>query len=262
MTDVHVLIVDRLEVLYLPLVLAIAVFLGFILLGYVVGWVNKRLLESAGVPSIVEGTTLERTAQGLGSSTVSLMARLSSWFIYGVGVLVALHIMGLLDANLFWQQVTIFVPGLFLAVLIVFVGFVIGDKVELVISERLRSVKIPEVTITGGVAKYTIIFVAVLIALSQVGVATAALLILLAVYVFGVVFLCGLAFRDLLSSAGAGVYLLLNQPYVIGDDIRVGERGGIVQEVDLFITHVENEGEEYIIPNSEVFRNGVTRRRE
>lgn len=262
MTDVPVLVVELLEVIYRPLVLAIAVFIGFILLGYVVGWINKRLLESAGVPSIVEGTTLERTAQGLGSSTVSLMARLSSWFIYGVGVLVALHIMELLDANLFWQQVTIFVPGLFLAVLIVFVGFVIGDKVELVISERLRSVKIPEVTITAGIAKYTIIFVAVLIALSQVGVATAALLILLGVYVFGVVFLCGLAFRDLLSSAGAGVYLLLNQPYVIGDDIRVGDRRGIVQEVDLFITHVENEGEEYIIPNREVFRKGVTRRRE
>lgn len=256
------LVVDPNELVRQPLVRAIGVFVGFLVLGYATGRVNKRLLQSAGVPDLVEGTTFERTAQGLGSSTVSVMARLSSWFIYGVGALVALHMLGLLDAHLFWQRVTIFVPRLFVAIVVVIVGVVVGEKAELLVSERLRGVKVPEVNVFASVAKYSVIFVAVLIALSQVGVATGALLILLGVYFFGLVFLTGLAFYDLLSSAAAGLYLLLNQPYEIGDDIRIGEHRGIVQEVDLLTTLVENDTEEYIIPNRDVFSKGVVRVRD
>jgi len=92
-------------------------------------------------------------------------------------------------------------------------------------------------------------------------VATGALLIMLAVYVFGAMFLAGLALRDVLSSAAAGVYLLLDQPYAIGDDVRIGDCEGIVQEVDVLTTRVEGESEEYVLPNSRVFSEGVVRRR-
>jgi small-conductance mechanosensitive channel len=85
---------------------------------------------------------------------------------------------------------------------------------------------------------------------------------MLAAYMFGVVFVSGLAFRDLLRAAAAGVYLLLNEPYSIGDEVKVGDRIGIVQEVDLFVTHVESDDEEFIIPNQQVFRDGIVRIRE
>jgi small-conductance mechanosensitive channel len=86
--------------------------------------------------------------------------------------------------------------------------------------------------------------------------------VLLAAYLFALVFLGGLAFRGMLSSGAAGVYLLLNQPYGIGDEVKVGNRRGIVQEVDLFATHVEANDEEYIIPNSKVFEDGIVRIRQ
>lgn len=242
-----------------PMVFAFLVFIGFVIIGFVIGRINARLLTRLGVADVVEGTTFERSARGLGSSTVSVMARLSSWFIYGVGALVSLHILGLLDANLFWQQVTIFVPRLFVAILVVIVGIVIGEKVALIVSERLRSVKLPEVSVIAGLAKYSIIFLAALIALGQVGVDTAALIVVLASYLFGIVILSAVACKDLLRSGAAGIYLLLHQPYVIGDEIMVGERTGIVQEIDLFVTHVENNGTEYVIPNSRVFTTGVAR---
>lgn len=247
------------EFLVSPVVFALLVFLAFVIVGYLIGRVLITVMESMGVPEMVEGTTFERSAQGLGSSTVAVTARLISWFIYGVGALVALHIMGLLDANLFWQQVTIFVPRLFVAILILIVGIVVGEKVALVLAERLRGIKVPELTLIAGVAKYTIIFLAALIALSQVGIQTAALLIVLGAYVFGLVFLLGLAFRDVLSSMAAGVYLLLKQPYGIGDEIEVGDRSGIVQEVDLFATRIEADGREYVIPNREFFTTGVVK---
>lgn len=244
-----------------PLVLAIVVFVGFVIIGHSIGRITVRLMESLGVSEMVEGTTFERSAQGLGSSTVAVTARLISWFIYGVGALVALHIMGLLDANLFWQQVTIFVPRLFVAILVMIVGIVLGEKAALILNERLRGIKVPELTVVSGIAKYSIIFLAALIALSQVGVETAALLVVLGAYAFGLVFIVGIAFRDLLSSMAAGFYLLLKQPYGIGDQIRVGERRGVVQEVDLFVTRIESDGTEYVIPNREFFTEGIIQER-
>ena len=243
-------------------VLAVLILLAGLLAGYVIGRLNERLLKAAGVPEAVERTPFERTAQSLGTDTVSLVARLSSWFIYGVVVLIALNVADLLSARLFWSGVLTFIPDLFIAILVFIVGFVVADKAELVVGERLRSVKLPEVGLIPRLVKYTIVFLATLVALGQVGVAVAALLILLGAYALAVILFALVAFWDLLRSSAAGVYLLLNQPYGIGDEVRVGGDRGIVQEVDVFVTRIESDGEEYIIPNSRVFEQGVVRMRE
>ena len=236
----------------------LVLFVGW-LAGYLIGQANKRILHAAGVPDLVEGTPFERTAQSLGTSTTALVARLSSWFIYGVAVLTALHVAQLLETQLFWIQVTDFLPDLFVAVLVLIVGFVIADKAELAVSERLRSVKLPEVGVLPKAVKYSVIYIAFLIALNQIGIATAALLILLGTYAFALIVLSALAFWDLLRSSAAGIYLLLKQPYSIGDEIELGTHRGIVQEMDMFVTRIESDGEEYIVPNHQLFRSGVVR---
>ncbi len=243
-------------------VLALLILVVGLVAGYVVGRLNQRLLTAAGVPDAVARTPFERTAQSLGTDTVSLVSRLSSWFIYGVAVLIALNFVELLNAQLFWAGVLTFIPDLFIAVLVFIVGFVVADKAELVVGERLRSVKLPEVGLLPRLVKYTIVYLAALVALGQLSVAIGALLILLAAYVFAVILFAAVAFWDLLRSSAAGVYLLLNQPYGIGDEVRVGDDRGVVQEVDVFVTRIENDGEEYIIPNSRVFERGIVRIRE
>ena len=243
------------------ILLAVGVLLLGGVAGYLVGLMNKRILQAAGIPEAVEGTPFERTARSLGTSTVSLVARLSSWFVYGVTILIALHVSNLLDTRVFWIRITNFIPHLFVAILTFIIGFVVADKAELVVGEHLRGIKLPEVGIIPRVVKYSIVYVAALIALSQIDVATSALLILLGAYVLALIVFGAVAFRDLLASGTAGIYLLLNQPYSIGDRIMVEEHSGIVQEIDVFVTHVENDNEEYIIPNREVFRSGVIRLR-
>lgn len=245
----------------LRFIAAAGVLLIGLIIGYVIGKANKQILIAAGVPDAVEGTPFERTAQSLGTSTVTLVARLSSWFIYGVSVLIALHIANLLDTRLFWGRITGFLPDLFVAILVFIIGFVIADKAELIVGERLRSVKVPAIGVIPRIVKYSIVYITALIALSQIGVATMALIVLLGAYAFALVFLGGIAFKDMLASGSSGLYLLLNQPYGIGDEIRVGDRRGVVQEVDVFVTHIENEEEEFIIPNRHVFQTGIVRLR-
>lgn len=177
-------------------------------------------------------------------------------------MLTAIHIAQLLDTDQFWFRITEFIPQVFIGVLVVILGFIVADKAELIVSEYLRSVKLPEVAIIPKLVKYTVLYVAFLIALGQIGVYIQPLLILLLVYTAGVIIVGAIAFKDFLVSSAAGIYLLLNQPYGIGDEIRIGDQTGIVQEVDLFVTKVENNGEEYIIPNRRVFDDEIARVRE
>lgn len=240
------------------LLVAVAVLLAGLVVGLIATFLVRRILLASGVDEAVEGTPFERTARKLGSSTVQLLAQLCGVFVFAVAALFAARTTGLVPEEALVQELGRFLPRLFVAVFVIVVGLLVADKVELFVDERLRSIKLPEVTIVSTLLKVSILYVAGLIALSQLGVATGALLILLAAYTFGLFFLSGLAFKDLLSSAAAGVYLLLTQPYAIGDEIEIDEKRGIVQEIDIFVTRIERDGEEYIVPNRTVLRKGAT----
>jgi small-conductance mechanosensitive channel len=245
---------------------AVTVSVAILIVGLVIAyfawrWVDS-LLRAADVDTAVEGTPFERTAQSFGTSTVSIISQLTALFVYIAAIVLALNIAQLLDAQLFWAQLTGYLPRLFIAALAIVLGLVAGDKMALVVSDRLRSIKLPEAEIIPELVKYSIFYIAALLALSQIGVATNALLILLAAYAFGLVFLSGLAFKDLLAASAAGIYLLLVEPYAIGDKVEIDDKRGIVQEVDMFVTHIETDGEEYVIPNQRVMKSGIVRIRE
>ena len=230
-----------------------------VVLAVLLGAFTTRVLVRLGVPDAVEGTAFDRTVREFDTSTVDVLGSLVQLFVLGVTFLGVLSIANVTVAAGFWGRTVQFLPQLFLALVILIVGVVVGDKVQLVIGERLTGVKLPEVGLFPRLAKFTVFYVAVLIALSQLGVATLALVVLLAAYLFAVVFLGGLALSDLLQSAAAGSYLLLEQPYAIGDEVVIGDHRGIVQEVNLFVTHIEDDGEEFVVPNSTVFESGVVR---
>jgi small-conductance mechanosensitive channel len=237
--------------------LAAVVFVLGVLLGYLVGRVNEQVLRAVGVDDAVEGTTVERVAERAGSTTVQAVARFTSWVVYVVATLVALDIARFSVQTPLWTPVLSYLPSVVVAVVVLMAGVLVSDKVELFVSERLRSVKLPEVSVVPVAAKYTILLVAGLVALAQLGVAVTALVVVFAIYVGSVVVFTLVATRHLLTSAAAGVYLLLRQPYGIGDRVAIGDHEGIVQEVDVFVTHVEAEQRKYVVPNHLVFRQGV-----
>lgn len=237
--------------------LALGVFLLAVVLGLLVVKINASLLRRAGVPETIEGTAFERTARGVGTSTVAILSQLSGWFIVILGVIVAISIAEPSYAEQFWSQTTGFFPSLFVAVLILIVGVVVGDKIELLLSERLRSVKLPQIGIIPTAAKYSVFYVAFVLALDQIGVSTFALVVLLALYALALVVFGAVASKQMLSSAAAGLYLFLNEPYGIGDSVKIGDERGVVQEIDVFVTHIEADGEEHIVPNDQVFEGGI-----
>ena len=235
--------------------------IGILLLGVVSGLIviklTRRVLERIGISSAIEGTTFERTAGKFGTSTVQIVARLSGYFVILLSVFVAVSVAELQFGDLFWSAAAVFLPQLFIAIVILLIGIVVADKVELMVSERLRGIKLPEINIIPVAAKYSVLFVAILIALGQVGVATLALVVLLAAYALALIVFTAVATKTFLASGAAGVYLLLSQPYSIGDEVVLDGQQGIVYEIDLFVTRIETDSEIHRIPNHRVVDNGI-----
>lgn len=71
----------------------------------------------------------------------------------------------------------------------------------------------------------------------------------------------GLAFQDILKNFLAGIFLLLERPFRIGDEIAVGVRSGVVEDVQVRTTTLRTlEGEEVLIPNSLVYTEIIVNR--
>ena len=99
------------------------------------------------------------------------------------------------------------------------------------------------------VIKAFLLFIALIIALSSLGIPVSALVATLSVV--GVAF--SLAIQGFLSNAFGGVQIISTKPFKTGDYIEVGSDAGLVHEVGLFYTKLHTFDKKLIqIPNSKI----------
>ncbi|HIK33701.1 MAG TPA: mechanosensitive ion channel family protein [Oscillatoriales cyanobacterium M59_W2019_021] len=68
----------------------------------------------------------------------------------------------------------------------------------------------------------------------------------------------GFAFQDIFKNFLAGILLLVQEPFRIGDQIVVGNYEGTVERIDIRTTKIRTyTGERVLLPNSEVFTSAV-----
>lgn len=68
----------------------------------------------------------------------------------------------------------------------------------------------------------------------------------------------GFAFKDVLQNFFAGILILWRQPFLVGDQIRLKEYEGTVEEITIRSTRLKTyDGERAVIPNGEVYTNAV-----
>ncbi len=219
---------------------------------------SKKIMELIGIPEAVEGTSLERTMGRMGTSTVIMASKASMWVIIGSTIIFSIVFLDMGYGQIINMIVGI-APAILISLIVLASGIVLSDKVGNFVSRGMKGVKITEIKVLPKIAKYSIMYISVLVVLGQLNIATDALVILLGVYAFALVAFSSVAFGDMLKSSAAGFYFVLVHPYGIGDEIRVGKRHGIVQEITLLVTKIEFQNEEHIIPNSLIFREGVSK---
>ena len=69
----------------------------------------------------------------------------------------------------------------------------------------------------------------------------------------------GFAFKDILQNFLAGVLLLLQEPFRVGDQIKVGEFEGTVEDIQTRATFLKTyDGRRIVIPNADLYTQKVT----
>ncbi len=156
----------------------------------------------------------------------------------------------------FAQQALAALPNLLTAILILVASLYFAGLLSKLLNRILKRRQAdPEVTLLlSQMVRWTIIIIGVITALQRFFDVTA---FLAGLGILG--FSIGFALQNILQNFAAGIILLIQQPFDIGDAIEVKGYGGTVQAINLRTTELRTwDGLIVIIPNADVLSNTIT----
>ncbi|ESQ87700.1 hypothetical protein ABAC460_18680 [Asticcacaulis sp. AC460] len=105
------------------------------------------------------------------------------------------------------------------------------------------------------VIRWLLLTVGLVAALNRLGVETTSFIAVLGAASLAI----GLALQGTLGNVAAGLMILFNRPYRIGDSVKIGEVAGNVHRLGLFATEI-NTGENIrvFVPNTKIFSNEIS----
>ncbi len=145
-----------------------------------------------------------------------------------------------------------FLPDLIVALLIFIASVYLAGFISKIVKATLQKRKVDnEITLlVVQVTRWGVIIFGTFAALQQVGFNATAFLTGLGILGFTV----GFALQDVSKNFVAGLLLLLEQPFDIGDTIEVSGFSGTVANVELRATEIYTfDGQNVLIPNADVF---------
>lgn len=111
---------------------------------------------------------------GMDLDSGAFIGALVKWFVIVVFLVAAFDVLGLSQVNLFLQEVVLgYLPRVLAAALVLLVGGVVGDVTGRVVVTAARTAAVKSAHFAGAVAKWAIWVFAILVALSQLGIASA-----------------------------------------------------------------------------------------
>lgn len=146
------------------------------------------------------------------------------------------------------------------ALLIALLAFALGQRLRGAVTaslRRRRKVDPGVALLTGRLAYFTILAVAALWILNIFGNGITPLLTVLGAVGLAV----SLALQDVLRNLFAGFYLLIERPFMIGDQIELKGISGIVESIELRLTMLATlDGLRVTVPNATVFTEVIINR--
>ncbi len=145
-------------------------------------------LQKAGFESFVRRA-------GLHLNSGYFLGALAKYFIIVVFLIASFDVLGLTQVTMFLQQVVIgYLPQVIIAVLILLVGGVVGDVTSRVVVASARTANLGTANMLGTVSRWAVWVFAILVALSQMGIAGAFIQTLFTGFVVAVSLALGLSF--------------------------------------------------------------------
>ncbi len=179
---------------------AIVVFLLGVVIGVVLKNIVVRVLKTINLGSMTKRVGLDKVFSG-DYQVADLLGDLVKWFFIIVFLLQALTIAHLEKVNEVVTKLLAYVPNVFAAAAVVFVGVVVADLTSRVVTEAARALGSKVAHLLGDFSRYSIVAIVAFTALAQLGVNTLFLDRLFTAIVVMVALAGGLAFglggRDL-----------------------------------------------------------------
>ena len=111
---------------------------------------------------------------GLNLNSGHFLGGIVKYFIIIVFLIASFDVLGLNQVTVFLQQIVMgFLPQLIIAVLILLVGGVVGDVLSRVVVASARTANLSQANFLGAISRWGVWIFAILIALSQMGIAGA-----------------------------------------------------------------------------------------
>ncbi len=168
--------------------------------------------------------------------------------------------------NTFFSQ---FVGKLIVAVVIILIGFIVGKVCERIVQKLLHElevdrlmqktgIKISFETILSNLAAYLIYFIAVIMALNQLGLTTIILYIVLGGVIILIIVSTLLAIKDYIPNMIAGFFIFRRGMFKEGNKVKVDGTEGRVKKIGLIETEIlTSKKDKIFIPNSLMVKSKV-----
>lgn len=158
------------------LVIALVILVLGWLIGALLGRAVSQVLRSLKVDEALRHAGLENFLRrgGVALDSGAFLGALVKWFVVVVFLVAALDVLGLSQVNLFLQEVVLgYLPRVIAAALVLLVGGVVGDVAGRVVLTAAKTAGAHSAHFAAAIAKWAIWIFAILVALSQLGIATA-----------------------------------------------------------------------------------------
>ena len=158
------------------LVIAIIILILGWLVGVLFGRAIWQVFKSLKVDEALRRAGFETFMRrgGVDLDSGAFVGGLVKWFVIVIFLVAALDVLGLSQVNFFLQDVVLgYLPRVLAAALVLLVAGVIGDVTGRVVVTAAKTASVESAHFAGAVAKWAIWIFAILVALSQLGIAAA-----------------------------------------------------------------------------------------
>ena len=219
---------------FLPALLgaALLVLAGW-LLGTLLGYLVRRLTASL-LTRLSRRPSLQSAIESSGATAQvpAVAATFVFWVVFVFFIAAAMETLGLPVVTASLSRVAYYLPNVLAALVVIFAGVIGGKLLGAGVSRAASTTGMALGPMIGGTVRATVIMVAVVVAIEQIGIKADLLVIIVAVVVGTILAGAGLAFglgaRASVSNIIASHYVA--QSYRVGQTIRVaGVEGAIVE---------------------------------
>lgn len=179
------------------LLLAIIVFIIGWAVGAVVSKALAQVVNALKVNKLFESMGLKEALSkgGFRLDVGMFLGEVAKWFIVVVFLMTSLELLGLNQVNNFLQNVVLgYLPQVFIAALILIIATVVSDAIRKLVEGSAKAMGVRSAKMAGSVAKWAIWIFAMIIVLSELGIAPAFMQILFTGIIAMLAIAGGLAF--------------------------------------------------------------------